>query len=68
MPFLPYFPIANMIANIYLMASLDVAIWYKLLAWLAVGFFIYFTYGVKHSKENPDNKYKSFEKIIGILL
>lgn len=61
-PFLPYFPILNMIVNIYLMASLDVAIWYKLLAWLAVGFFIYFTYGVKHSKENPDNKYIDEEK------
>jgi len=61
-PLLPYFPIMNMIVNIYLMASLDVAIWYKLMCWLGVGFFIYFTYGVKHSKENPKNKYADEEK------
>lgn len=61
-PLLPYFPIMNMIVNIYLMASLEVAIWYKLMIWLGVGFFIYFTYGVKHSKENPKNKYADEEK------
>lgn len=61
-PLLPYFPIMNMIVNIYLMASLEVAIWYKLMIWLGVGFFIYFTYGVKHSKENPQNKYADEEK------
>jgi amino acid transporter len=61
-PLLPYFPIMNMIVNIYLMASLDVAIWYKLMCWLGVGFFIYFTYGVKNSKENPKNKYADEEK------
>lgn len=61
-PFLPYFPIMNLVVNTYLMANLDVAIWYKLLIWLGVGFYIYLTYGVKNSKENPKNKYSDEEK------
>jgi len=61
-PFLPYFPVMNLVVNTYLMANLDVAIWYKLLVWLGVGFFIYLTYGVSNSKENPKNKYSDEEK------
>lgn len=50
-PLLPYVPVITMILNLYMMASLEVGIWWKLFVWLAVGFFIYFTYGVKNSKE-----------------
>jgi APA family basic amino acid/polyamine antiporter len=33
----------------YMMISLPVVTWIRFVAWLALGFVVYFAYGVKHS-------------------
>lgn len=50
-PCVPYVPLGSLAANIYLMAVVDAAIWWKMGIWLVVGMVIYVTYGVKNSRE-----------------
>jgi len=40
----------------YLMTSLPITTWERLLVWTIIGFLIYFLYGMKHSKLNGVNK------------
>lgn len=40
----------GMISCLWVMSSLPHDTWLRLIVWLAIGFVIYFTYGVKHSK------------------
>jgi len=55
-PLIPFIPVVNVLVNIYLMVALPVSIWVKLLVWLAIGYAIYFFYGISHSSENPEIK------------
>lgn len=59
-PMIPFVPAVNILVNVYLMVALPWSIWVKLLVWLAIGYFIYFTYGMKHSSENE--KYQSINR------
>ncbi|MBF0297378.1 MAG: amino acid permease [Oligoflexia bacterium] len=45
-------PILGFLSCTYLMTELGVTNWIRFLIWLLVGFFIYFLYGIKHSKLN----------------
>src|SRR5262249_30630055 len=49
-PFNPVVPICGIVLCLLLMLSLPAENWLRLAVWLVVGFCIYFTYGVKHSK------------------
>jgi amino acid transporter len=49
-PFNPIVPICGIVLCLLLMMSLPWENWARLAGWLLVGFCIYFTYGVKHSK------------------
>jgi basic amino acid/polyamine antiporter, APA family len=49
-PLVPVVPILGIIACLYLMISLPVETWERLFIWLAIGMFIYFLYGRKHSR------------------
>lgn len=49
-PFMPYVPIAGALICTVQMFSLPADTWWRLLIWLAIGFCIYFFYGIKHSK------------------
>jgi len=49
-PFVPWVPLAGMMACFYLMTGLPHDTWYRLMIWLAIGLAIYFLYGKKHSK------------------
>ncbi|XP_056636724.1 cationic amino acid transporter 2-like isoform X2 [Diorhabda sublineata] len=50
-PLVPYVPCLSVVFNLYLMFELDLNTWIRFLAWLAIGFVIYFTYGIQHSEE-----------------
>jgi APA family basic amino acid/polyamine antiporter len=47
---LPIVPALGIIANGYLMYSLGIANWIRLIVWLLIGLVVYFAYSVKHSK------------------
>jgi APA family basic amino acid/polyamine antiporter len=48
-PWVPVVPILGVLSCLLLMFSLPAANWWRLLAWLALGFVIYFAYGRRHS-------------------
>ncbi|MBI3236207.1 MAG: amino acid permease [Chlamydiales bacterium] len=49
-PFVPWIPIAGTLACVIQMIALPGVTWIQLLIWMSIGCWIYFTYGVKHSK------------------
>jgi APA family basic amino acid/polyamine antiporter len=49
-PLYPFVPILGILSCLMLMFSLPVENWYRLLAWMALGFVIYFSYGYTHSE------------------
>jgi len=49
-PFVPYVPIAGALVCLAEMASLPPDTWIRLFLWMGLGFVIYFTYSIKHSK------------------
>ncbi|HZW38627.1 MAG TPA: amino acid permease [Ignavibacteriaceae bacterium] len=49
-PLFPFVPIAGILTCLLLMFSLPEENWLRLFIWLLLGMFIYFFYGMKHSK------------------
>ncbi len=49
-PFAPYTPLLGIIFCAYLMIHLPLVTWIRFISWLVLGLFIYFFYGIKHSK------------------
>ncbi len=50
-PFVPWVPILGALICLIQMAALPFDTWLRLLVWMAVGFLIYFTYSIRHSKQ-----------------
>jgi APA family basic amino acid/polyamine antiporter len=48
-PWVPFVPILGALVCFAQMASLPMDTWIRLIAWMVIGFVIYFTYGRKHS-------------------
>jgi APA family basic amino acid/polyamine antiporter len=55
-PWVPVVPILGAVICFLQMASLPVSTWLRLIIWMAIGFFIYFFYGIKHSKLRQNSK------------
>lgn len=55
-PWVPFIPILGALICIAQMASLPSATWIRLIAWMLIGFVIYFTYGIKHSHARQSRK------------
>jgi APA family basic amino acid/polyamine antiporter len=55
-PLYPFVPILGILSCLMLMFSLPVENWYRLVAWMLLGFVVYFSYGYKHSemRQQPD--------------
>jgi APA family basic amino acid/polyamine antiporter len=49
-PFVPWIPLAGTLACIIQMIALPGITWVQLIVWMCIGCWIYFAYGVKHSK------------------
>ncbi len=55
-PLVPLVPILGAAICLIQMLSLPWDTWLRLIAWMSIGFVIYFTYGIKHSKLNNISK------------
>lgn len=49
-PFFPWIPLAGTLACLIQMLALPRVTWIQLVLWIFVGYIIYFSYGVRHSK------------------
>jgi len=52
-PWVPVIPILGALICFIQMAALPLDTWLRLIIWMVVGFIIYFSYGIKHSKIRP---------------
>ncbi len=53
-PFSPFIPIATVLSAAYLMNSLPLDTWIRLIVWMSIGLVIYFAYSYTHSKIGID--------------
>lgn len=55
-PWVPFVPILGALVCLFIMSSLPLDTWIRLIGWMLIGFVIYFTYGRKHSHARLNRK------------
>ncbi|XP_062130860.1 cationic amino acid transporter 3 [Drosophila sulfurigaster albostrigata] len=55
-PLVPFVPCLSVFVNLYLMFQLDLFTWIRFLIWIAIGYIIYFAYGIRHSTQITRNR------------
>lgn len=55
-PAIPLLPLISIFMNLYLMFQLDINTWIRFSIWIAIGYVIYFTYGIRQSIEGNREK------------
>jgi APA family basic amino acid/polyamine antiporter len=54
-PFVPFVPLLGILGCVYLMTGLPRDTWIRLFVWMAIGLIIYFTYGIRKSRQRDSN-------------
>nr|CAD7268398.1 unnamed protein product [Timema shepardi] len=64
-PLVPFIPGLSILVNIYLMMVLDGPTWIRFLAWMVIGYVVYFGYGIWNSTGavKPRSKTRSNEDL-----
>ncbi|XP_023161086.2 cationic amino acid transporter 3 [Drosophila hydei] len=55
-PLVPFVPCLSVFVNLYLMFQLDLFTWIRFLIWVAIGYCIYFAYGIRNSTQISRNR------------
>ncbi|MDB5014100.1 MAG: Amino acid transporter, partial [Daejeonella sp.] len=55
-PLMPFVPILGAVTCVLMMIGLGRHNWERLIIWMAIGFVIYFTYSIRHSKIRNEGK------------